>query len=193
MDHYKQQEIKNVMAQLSGEKPNVCHEVMQGYVFGTYGNGEHYSYGELLSLYDEMILEKFNIPVFAPLLAWYDPTTSMRVVLSDEAVKNIAIDALPLIQYVNQSGLVLENAPGFVKIYVNYVLDEHRAIFEAFGGYVENNPYPTTTALEGFTVAQLNAFKEEHTLEVEGWADMLKAAKIAQLKYIIYGIPIEQE
>ena len=190
MDYNKQQEIKNIMYQLQGSKSDVVTTVMEGYIFGTYGTSEHYSNDELGVLYDEMWNEHFNIPVFAPLLAWYDPTTSMRVVLSDEVVKNIAIDALPLIQYVNQSGLVLENVPGFAKIYVNYVLEEHRAIFEGFGGYVEDNPYPTTTAIEGFTVAQLNAFKEVHMLEVEGWSDMLKADKIAQLKYIIYGIAL---
>lgn len=188
MDYNKQQEIKNIMFQLVGSKPQVVNTVMMGYIFGDYGSNEHYMTDELGVLYDEMYNEHYNILVFAPLLSWYDPTTSKRVVLTDESVKHIAINALPLIEYVNQSGLILEDTTGYIRIYVNYVLDEHRAIFEGFGGHVEDNPYPTTIQIDAMLVAELNAFKEEHMLEIEGWDTMLKAQKQATLKYIIYGI-----
>lgn len=188
MEYYKSQEIKNNMFLLNKDKSTTINEIMMGYIFGTYGHSEHYSTDELSTLYDEMWNEHYNIPVFAPLISWQDHLCAKRVVLPDEAIKNIAINALPLIQYVTESGLNIENIPGQVRIYVNFVLDEHKAIFEAFGGYIEDNPYPTSTDINAYTVAQLNTFVEEHTLTIEGWSEMLKADKVAALLHVIYGI-----
>lgn len=188
MEYNKAQEIKNNMFLLNQSRTETIYAIMDGYIWGTYGNSEHYGYDELSTLYDEMWNEHYNIPVFAPLIAWQDHLCAKRVVLPDESIKNIAINALPLIQYVTESNLTIENTSGQAKIYVNYILDEHKAIFEAFGGHVEDNPYPTSIILGTYTVEELNAFVNEHTLVIDGWEEMSKENKVASLLYVIYGI-----
>ena len=109
MEYAKAQEIKGRMFSLNASKSDTITDIFNGYIFGKYAQSEHYTTDELAVLYDEMWNEHYNIPVFAPLVSWKDTLCTKRVVLTDEAVKNIAIDALPLIQYVTESGLTVEN------------------------------------------------------------------------------------
>lgn len=194
MTDLKIQEIKNYMRNLwdnFSDKRLLCEHMLVGYVDGTYGTNEcidlDYCRFTIVPEIEQEIIDATPVILNKE---WFDHTCSQRIYLNDEAVKNIAINALTLIQYVQENNLNINTVHGGAHVYVNYINPEHQSIFEAFGGYVEYNPYPTTTQLEDFTVVHLNAFKELHMLEVEGWNEMLKAEKLAQLKHIIYGIEL---
>jgi hypothetical protein len=191
MDSLKRQEIKNLMISLwesYQDKVELAKHVMYGYINGTYASNEHYP---IDVLYYEIVAEiQSDIDAAQPVVLnadWWEANSAKRVVLSDEAVKEIAINALSLIQYVQANGLTIENVPGSARVYVNYINEEDQAVFEQFGGVVEDNPYPTTDALSAMTVAQLDAYYGELSHEIEGWGSMLKAEKITALTTLIYG------
>ena len=190
MDELKYQEIKNLVRSLLPASSNIelAKSIMTGYIDGTYGTNEHYRiddiYYRIIPEVEAEILAEQPV-VLNPI--WFDKACSQRIHLSDEGVKNIAIDALNLIQYVQANGLTIETVQGGANVYVNFILPEHQAIFEGFGGIVETNPYKSTTELSEMTVALLNEYYESLGVAIEGWADKLKAEKIEALTTLIYG------
>ena len=188
MNELKRQEIKNVVRSLwdnYDDKLQLAKVIITLYIESS---NEHYNIDDI---YYSIIPEiERDIISEQPIVLnkWFDPACAKRITLSDTSVKNIAIDALSLIQYVQSNGLTIENIEGYVRVYVNYILPEHQAIFESFGGVMEDNPYPTTTALDSMLVADLNEFYDTLGHEIEGFSSMLKAEKVAALKKLIYNI-----
>lgn len=191
MNELKRQEIKNLMLTLWDSyesKADLAGHIIDGYIWGTYANSQHFSWDEIYhGLVAEILADKELAKPTVLNSNWVEPTCSKRVHLDSEAVKNIAIDALTLIEYVHANNLFMENVPGGANVYVNYINEQDQAVFESFGGAVEDNPYLTTTQLGEMTVAQLDAYYEELAYQIEGWNGMLKADKIAALTTLIYG------
>ena len=188
MDELKKQEIKNKIRELIGiytDKVRMVQDIVTSYIEQ---HNEHYRlddiYYEILPEVEAEILAEQPV-VLNPI--WFDKACSQRIHLSDEGVKNIAIDALSLIQYVQANGLTIETVQGGANVYVNFILPEHQAIFEGFGGVVEANPYKSTTELSEMTVALLNEYYESLGVAIEDWSNKLKAEKIEALTTLIYG------
>lgn len=64
--------------------------------------------------------------------------TAIRIYLSNEAVIALLMQAKPLVDFVFNSGLTIEQCEGGSYVYVNFILDEHRAILTGAGGIIEN-------------------------------------------------------
>ena len=64
MDENKRLEIKNLILQEydNFEKIELCRKIEYGYIFGEYANNEHYLLSEIISIYDEVYLEKNPLP-----------------------------------------------------------------------------------------------------------------------------------
>jgi hypothetical protein len=60
MDEAKRLEIKNLIIQEydNFEKIELCRKIEHGYIFGEYSNNEHYLLSDIVSIYDEVYLEK---------------------------------------------------------------------------------------------------------------------------------------
>lgn len=64
MEDTKKQEIKDIINErYDEEKVSLCKDIMEGFIFGAYGDNQHYSIDEISSIYDEVYLEKNPLPV----------------------------------------------------------------------------------------------------------------------------------
>lgn len=58
------QDIKDIISERYDEKKStLCKDIMEGFIFGTYGDNQHYSIDEISAIYDEVYLEKNPLPV----------------------------------------------------------------------------------------------------------------------------------
>lgn len=63
MEENKKTEIKQlILDRWEEEKYSLCKDIEQGYIFGKYANNEHYLLSEIISIYDEVYLEKNPLP-----------------------------------------------------------------------------------------------------------------------------------
>lgn len=63
MTEEKRQEIKNLIdSRFEEDKTTLCRDIEQGYIFGTYAENEHYNIDEIVSIWNELYLEKNPIP-----------------------------------------------------------------------------------------------------------------------------------
>ena len=63
MTEEKRQEIKNLIdSRFEEDKTTLCRDIEQGYIFGTYADNEHYNIDEIVSIWNEVYLEKNPIP-----------------------------------------------------------------------------------------------------------------------------------
>ena len=66
----KRQEIKNLIdSRFEEDKNALCRDIEQGYIFGTYADNEHYNIDEIVSIWNEVYLEKNPIPEPEPVEA----------------------------------------------------------------------------------------------------------------------------
>jgi len=70
MTEEKRQEIKNLIdSRFEEDKTTLCRDIEQGYIFGTYADNEHYNIDEIVSIWNEVYLEKNPIPEPEPVEA----------------------------------------------------------------------------------------------------------------------------
>lgn len=64
MDENKRREIKNLILHEydNFKKIELCRKIENANIFGEYANNEHYLLSEIISIYDEVYLEKNPLP-----------------------------------------------------------------------------------------------------------------------------------
>lgn len=64
MEENKKLEIKNLIdSRFEEDKYELCRNIEQGYIYGEYSNNEHYLLTNILSIWDELYLEKNPVPI----------------------------------------------------------------------------------------------------------------------------------
>jgi len=63
MTEAKRLEIKSLIeSRFEEDKTTLCRDIEQGYIFGTYADNEHYNIDDIVSIWNEVYLEKNPIP-----------------------------------------------------------------------------------------------------------------------------------
>jgi len=69
MEQAKHDEIKALIdSRWSEDKTALCQDIMSGYIFGTYASNEHYTIDEIISIWDELFLDKNPLPEPEPIV-----------------------------------------------------------------------------------------------------------------------------